>query len=136
MTSIHSLEQIGFLLVHVLLPFWQLVECLFCCSKYSLELFIRQIGLSLFEVDSSYWIIRFGLQSIVTENRQTFVTAILLLQAFLIYICIVGIVSRCRRDFPWFLMFQDFFRTLYLLYDIIMFFFSWDVTLWRGTAIR
>ena len=43
---ISSLEQISFLFQHVLLPFWQFIECFLRHSKYILEVFIWQIGLT------------------------------------------------------------------------------------------
>ena len=79
--------------------------------------------LSLFEINSSHRIIRFGLQSIVTKNRQIVIITILLLQTILIYVCIVVIVFQYRRGLPQLLEIQYFFRTtLYLLGDIVLFF--------------
>ncbi|MCL8600320.1 aquaporin [Proteus mirabilis] len=52
-------EEINFLLLHVLLPFRQLIESFFFHPKYGLKLLLAQIGLSSFKIDSRDRILRF-----------------------------------------------------------------------------
>lgn len=140
---IWSLEQISFFLLHVLLPFWQLIESIFRHPKYDLKVLIREIGLqsqteqvniisktddevwrhsqmtnlSSLKINSSYWILRFSPQLIITESTLTAFTAILIL-------LLLWFWYRCGRTSICFLDFRNFLRTICFRKCLFTFCFS------------